>query len=63
MGLDATSVPPACGYGDPNGTFTLALVGDSHAAQWFIALDAIAKARHWRLETFAKVRCRSWTSA
>ena len=57
MGLDATSVPPTCFYGDPNGTFTLALVGDSHAAQWFLALDAIAKARHWRLETFAKVRC------
>jgi hypothetical protein len=50
-------VPPTCFFGDPNGTFTLALVGDSHAAQWFLALDAIAKARHWRLETFTKVRC------
>ena len=57
MGLDTTAVPPACWYGDPQGTFTLALVGDSHAAQWFTALDAIAKARHWRLETFTKVRC------
>ena len=51
------SNPPTCVYGDPSGTFTLALVGDSHAAQWFTALDAIATARGWRLETFTKVRC------
>ncbi|MFI5261799.1 MAG: acyltransferase family protein [Candidatus Limnocylindrales bacterium] len=57
MGLDATSVPPDCVYGDAQGSFTVALVGDSHAAQWFTALDAIARSRGWRLETFTKVRC------
>lgn len=57
MGLDPATVPPPCTYGDTNGSFVVALVGDSHAAQWFTALDAIASARHWRLETFTKVRC------
>jgi peptidoglycan/LPS O-acetylase OafA/YrhL len=51
------SVPPDCAYGDPNGTFTVALVGDSHAAHWFPAVEAIAANRGWRLLPFIKVSC------
>jgi hypothetical protein len=51
------SKPPECVYGDPNGAFTVALVGDSHAAHWFPAVEAIAKARGWRLITFTKASC------
>ena len=48
--LDATvtKIPP-CVFGDTAGTQTVALFGDSHAAQWFPALDDIAKRNHWRL--------------
>jgi len=52
------TVPANCVFGDPNGTVTVALVGDSHAAQWFPALLPIANARHWRLVTFTKLSCR-----
>ena len=50
--------PPNCVYGDKNGTFTVALVGDSHAAHWFPAIKAIADARGWRLMPYIKLSCR-----
>ena len=49
--------PPDCVYGDKNGPVTVALVGDSHAAHWFPALELIAKARGWRLVPFTKFSC------
>ena len=51
------SKPPDCVYGNPEGSFTVALVGDSHAAHWFPAIEAIANAHGWRLLTFAKASC------
>ncbi len=53
----AGSKPPDCVYGDPDGTRTVALVGDSHAAHWFPALERIAKDRHWQLVPFTKFSC------
>lgn len=53
----AGSQPPLCRLGDTEGRFTVALVGDSHAAQWFPALDAIARARAWRVMPFTKDSC------
>ena len=50
--------PRSCVFGDPHGTLTVALVGDSHAAQWFPALDQIALRRGWRLVTYTKLACR-----
>ncbi len=49
--------PPICVYGDPKGTLTIALVGDSHAAQWFPAFVAVATANHWRLVPYVKLSC------
>ncbi len=46
-----------CASGDPASPTTVALVGDSHAAMWNPALEPIAAARHWRLETMSKVTC------
>lgn len=57
LAFEGATVPRTCVYGDPKGTFTVALVGDSHAAQWFPALERIAEARHWRVLTFVKVAC------
>jgi peptidoglycan/LPS O-acetylase OafA/YrhL len=50
--------PPNCTYANKHGTYTVALVGDSHAAQWFPAILAIANARGWRLVPFIKLSCR-----
>ena len=50
--------PPNCAYANKKGTFTVALVGDSHAAHWFPAILAIAKDRGWRLVPFIKLSCR-----
>ena len=53
----AGSRPPSCVYGDRNGAITVALVGDSHAAHWFPALNVIAKERGWRLVPLTKFSC------
>lgn len=56
--LDAGSTEPGeCIFGDVSSTFTVALFGDSHAAQWFDALDTIAKQRGWRLLALTKLGC------
>jgi hypothetical protein len=47
----------ACNYGDPNADFTVALVGDSHAAHWVKALQYVAQKRDWRLHTYTKSAC------
>jgi peptidoglycan/LPS O-acetylase OafA/YrhL len=46
-----------CVYGDTAATETVVLFGDSHAGQWFPAMDAIARERHWRLIPFTKDAC------
>lgn len=53
----AGSQPPLCQLGTTDARFTVALVGDSHAAQWFPALDAIARARAWLVMPFTKDSC------
>ena len=50
-----------CTYGDPDGDTLLVLFGDSHAAQWFPALESVARARGWRLVPFTKTGCPSAT--
>lgn len=56
--LDAGSTEPGeCVFGDTTSSFTVALFGDSHAAQWFNALDTIAKQRGWRLLALTKLGC------
>jgi peptidoglycan/LPS O-acetylase OafA/YrhL len=49
--------PAGCVYGDPHGRFTIALVGDSHAGEWFSAFEALASAHGWRLVPYVKVSC------
>ncbi len=51
------SAPKACTFGDPNGRYTVALVGDSHASDWFPAVERLAIAHGWRLITFTKASC------
>jgi peptidoglycan/LPS O-acetylase OafA/YrhL len=54
--LAVTSVP-SCVFGDPHGTHTMVLYGDSHALMWFEAFDAIAKQAGWRLVVLGKDWC------
>ena len=46
-----------CIFGDPSGEITLALFGDSHAAQWFSPLNEIAIANKWRLIALTQGGC------
>jgi len=52
----ATTSPP-CEYGDIKGTKTIVLFGDSHAAQWFPTLNAIAISRSLKLVVLTKSSC------
>lgn len=46
-----------CELGDPNGTLTIALIGDSHAMSYGPAFDIIAKRQKWKLLMMVKVAC------
>jgi hypothetical protein len=48
---------PQCVYGNPTSETTVVLFGDSHAMQWFPALNKIAKKRDWRLVGITKAAC------
>ena len=48
---------PECRFGDPSATTSIALIGDSHAVQWFPALEAAANANHWKLIVLTKRAC------
>lgn len=52
-----TEAKTDCIFGDPNGAVTIALFGDSHAAQWFPALDMIARENGWRLLSLTQGGC------
>ncbi|MDT3396405.1 acyltransferase family protein [Streptomyces sp. B1866] len=49
---------PLCVYGDRSSRKVVVLLGDSHAAQWFPALERLATARHWKLVSMTKASCK-----
>lgn len=48
---------PECAFGDPGSSTVVVLIGDSHAAQWFPALERLATERSWRLVSLTKSGC------
>jgi peptidoglycan/LPS O-acetylase OafA/YrhL len=46
-----------CIYGDLTSATTVVLFGDSHAAQWFPALERLALQHRWRLLSLTKSSC------
>ncbi|MDT7855240.1 acyltransferase family protein [Rubrivirga sp. S365] len=46
-----------CSYGVVDADTTVVLFGDSHAAQWFPAIERVAMARGWRLVSLTKSAC------
>jgi SGNH domain-containing protein len=53
----AEAVPKPCYFGDLSSSVTVALVGDSRAAQWAPAVQAVAAQRGWRVMTVTKAGC------
>jgi hypothetical protein len=47
----------ACDAGDVNANRVIVLLGDSHAAHWFPALDEIGRRNGWRLVSMTKSAC------
>lgn len=47
----------SCLFGDPDGARTVVLFGDSHALQYFSALDKLAEENQWRLLNLTKAEC------
>ncbi|MDX1541032.1 MAG: acyltransferase family protein [Geminicoccaceae bacterium] len=46
-----------CSYAETTSRTTVVLFGDSHAAQWFPALEAVAEREGWRLVSLTKAAC------
>ncbi|MGX6604158.1 acyltransferase family protein [Micromonosporaceae bacterium Da 78-11] len=55
--VPVTTVPDGCVFGDPASATTVVLYGDSHAAQWFPAMERLARDRHWKLVEMSKSSC------
>ncbi|WP_017598594.1 acyltransferase family protein [Nocardiopsis lucentensis] len=51
-----------CEAGDPEGDYTIALVGSSHARHWYQALDTLADRHGWRLVVMTKNACQFSTA-
>ena len=50
-------IPPECIYGTKDARRAIVLFGDSHAAQWFPALEKMAKENGFALTSFTKSAC------
>lgn len=57
IAADGVSELKSCAYGNPEGTYHVLLVGDSHAVHWFPAFDEISKQRGWRMTGLSKSAC------
>jgi peptidoglycan/LPS O-acetylase OafA/YrhL len=49
--------PVRCSFGPKDATVHVVLFGDSHALQWFPAIEEIAKTKGWRLDTYLRSAC------
>ncbi|MEU5875430.1 acyltransferase family protein [Glycomyces sp. NPDC047369] len=57
LAFEETEPPADCTYGDPDSDTVVVLYGDSHAAQWFPAFEAIAEREGWALVSRTKSSC------
>lgn len=55
----ATSIPEGCVYGPTGASRSLVLFGDSHAANWFPALNSLAFDQGFKLYSLTKSACPS----
>jgi peptidoglycan/LPS O-acetylase OafA/YrhL len=52
-----SSEPVSCEYGSADAKTTIAVVGDSKAAQWVPAFQMLARQNDWRIVTYTKSAC------
>lgn len=52
-----SSQPKSCEYGADDAKTTIAVVGDSKAAQWVPAFQVLARKNDWRIITYTKSAC------
>ena len=57
VGYGTTAPPAGCVFGDRSSPETIALIGDSHAAQWYPALEQLANHQRLRLIVWTKSGC------
>ena len=57
VGYGATAPAAGCAFGDASARRTVVLIGDSHAAQWYPALERLATHEHFRLIVWTKSGC------
>ena len=57
IGRVAPAAASGCVFGDPNGSATVALFGDSHAEHWLAALDQLGRERGWRIVLMVQGGC------
>jgi peptidoglycan/LPS O-acetylase OafA/YrhL len=57
VGYSATTPATGCIFGDTKARRTVVLIGDSHAAQWFPALERLALHERFRLIAWTKSGC------
>ncbi|HVM15926.1 MAG TPA: acyltransferase family protein [Egibacteraceae bacterium] len=55
--LEEAPEPSDCIYGDPAGSRTIGLVGDSHAQHWLPALHEAGKLKGWRVVMYMQESC------
>ncbi|GLY27957.1 acyltransferase family protein [Kineosporia sp. NBRC 101731] len=56
--LEGVTAPRSCeNFGDASSKREVVLFGDSHAAQWWPAMNQISKQKKWRLASFTKSAC------
>ncbi len=55
FGISQPTAP--CVFGDLHSKVEVVLTGDSHAAQWFTALQILALQNHWKLLSLTKSSC------
>ena len=59
LDIPTVTVDRPCVFGDPAGATPVFLFGDSRAAHWFPALDAIARHNGWKLLVRTKSACQA----
>lgn len=52
-----------CTYGPGDADTTVVLIGNSHAVNWFPALESLTTARGWKLDVYYKAACAFNTTA
>lgn len=57
VSVDGSAEVKLCTFGSAASPTNIVLFGDSHAAQWFDALNEMAVREHWRLTTVVKLGC------